>query len=78
MRNGRAFEADEALVRGRGLVENFEANGAEEALVVLEDAVGAETSIAGSVAEVVEEETLRGAAAPAFGQLIPLHARKAK
>lgn len=54
MRNGRAFEADEALVRGRGLVENFEANGAEEALVVLEDAVGAEASIAGSVAEVVE------------------------
>ncbi|XVF28109.1 hypothetical protein REPUB_Repub15cG0000800 [Reevesia pubescens] len=73
VRNGGAFEADEALVRRRGLVENFKADGTEKALLVLEDAVGAEASVSGSVTEVVKEQTLWGAAAPAFGLLIPLH-----
>lgn len=74
MRNGGAFEADEALMRRRGLVEHLKADRTEQALVVLQDAVGAQTSVAGSITDVVEEQPPWDAAAPAFGLVLPLHA----
>ena len=62
-------------MRMRGLAEDFKADGTEQALVVLQDAVGAQPSVTGSVTDVVEEQLLWDAATPAFGLLIPLHAR---
>ncbi|KAI4335110.1 hypothetical protein L6164_013788 [Bauhinia variegata] len=56
MRDRRAFQAHETKVRRRGIVVNVEAKRAEETLMVLEDAIGAETTMMGSVANVVEEE----------------------
>ena len=43
-------------MRRRRIVIDVEADGAEEALVVLEDAIGAESTVVGSVTNVVEEQ----------------------
>lgn len=51
-----ATDAHEVNVRDKGIVEEFEADRAESALLLLEDAVGAEATVGGSVADCVEEE----------------------
>lgn len=43
-------------VGDEGVVEEFEADRAESALLLLEDAVGAEATVDGSVGDCVEEE----------------------
>ena len=61
-------------MRKRGLAEDFKADGTEQAQVILQDAVGAQSSVVGSVTDIVEEQPHWGTASPAFGLLIPLHA----
>ena len=71
MGDGRTAKADEAEVRGRGIVVDMEADRAEEAVVVLEEAVGAVAAIAGAVPEAVEDDgaALGGAAGVAERRL---------
>ncbi|CAB4292728.1 unnamed protein product [Prunus armeniaca] len=59
VRDGRAHDL---VTYWKGLLVEVEADRAEEAWVVLEDAVGAELTINSSVADVVEEPPLCGAA----------------
>lgn len=65
--DGGAAEAHEAEVGGKGIVVDLEADRAEEALVVVEDAVGAVASVVGAVVDGEEGEVLDGAAAGARG-----------
>lgn len=62
VRDGRAPDAHDLVTRRKGVLEEVEADRAEEAWVVLEDAVGAELTKMSSVADVVEEPPLCGAA----------------
>lgn len=74
VRNGRALEADEALVRGRRRVRvNLEADRAEGTCMTLEDAGRAETTVVAAVAEGAEVERVLGAAATAFGEKVSHH-----
>lgn len=65
--DGGATDTHEAKVREKWIVEEFEADRAEDSLVLFEDAVGAETTVGGTVAEGVDDTThgLGGAAAVA-------------
>lgn len=69
MSERRAFEAHETEVRRRGIVVHVEAYRTEETLMVPEDAIGAETTLVGSVANVVEEQSeLLGGATTVAGR----------
>lgn len=65
--DGGAAEAHEAEVGRKGIVVDLEADRAEEAWVVVEDAVGAVASVVGAVVDGEEREVLDGAAAAARG-----------
>lgn len=70
MSDVRATNAHDAELREEGaFFEDVEADRAEDAVVVLEDAVGAVAVVAGEVANVVDDEegVLGGAAAVAGG-----------
>ncbi|KAK6913610.1 hypothetical protein RJ641_020931 [Dillenia turbinata] len=71
--NGGALVAEEALVRGRRLVVviDEEADGAEVAGVVLEDAGRAKTPVASPVLDVVQEVPLFLRTLPAFLPSLP-------
>lgn len=62
VRDGRAPDAHDLVTYWKGVLVEVEADRAEEAWVVLEDAVGAELTKMSSVADVVEEPPLCGAA----------------
>lgn len=67
VRNRRAFETHEAVLRRKRLLVHLKAEGAEETLVGFEDAIGAQATISGSVADVVEDPAPVSSATTAMG-----------
>lgn len=71
--NRRALEADEALMRRRRLVVDFETDWAKQTHMTLEHAISAESPENPPLTDVMEEENVLGAAAPALHNLLSLH-----
>lgn len=54
--DGRTTDTHEAKIRDNGIVEEFKADRAESALLLFENAVSAEATVDGSIADGVHEE----------------------